>query len=243
MFRIAICDDNNEFLEQEENILKKHLEEMHVKHVISAFQSCEEFIKKIKDGCSYDLVILDVEMPEINGMEIAKLIRKYSITVNIAFLSAYIKYSPDGYTVNAIRYILKDANTIKEYLCECVDATLKKIDMNKRELSVDFSIGRRSFLISDLLYIESHINNVRYYLSDSNSKERYELRSPLKKITERMLPLGFISINAKQTVNLSHIKSVCRYEALLDNGITLKISQKKYKEVYSTFISFKGENL
>lgn len=243
MMRIVICDDEPQFLEVERKIIDEYLLSLGISSWINVFDSAESFHKQICNYSDYDLIILDVEMPEIDGLEIASIIREYNQDICIAFVSAHIDYSLSGYKVNASRYILKNMNSIEMYLRECIDFVLTRKKDVDREITLNFSIGSRTVKIDDIVCLQSRINNVEFCRLDDRHKERLLLRSSLKRIVERMSVFDFVQINAKQAVNLKYVHNVSRYVAVLNNGERMPISQKKYNDFYRAFMLYVGRKL
>lgn len=242
MLRIAICEDEEKYLELEKNIVSTYLKQKGLSYNVKGFSSCESLLEDKVQLEMFDLIILDVEMKGIDGISAAKIIREKNDEVQIAFVSAHMNYSTDGYHVRAIRYILKNKDDLEKYLQECLDRVLETIDQNERELTFDFTIGKRTLKVSDVVYLRSSGNYTVFEVS-FESKETYLLRSTLKKMTELMHAFDFVSVSSKETVNLCHIKSMSRYSIVLDNGKVISISQKKYNDVYRTYTLYRGKNI
>lgn len=107
MLRIALCDDEDVFLNYEKEIVSDYLKQKGLTFRIECFPTGERLLKDKIQLDTFDLIILDVEMTGLDGISVAKAIRANNTKVNIAFLSAHMNYSTDGYRVNAVRYILK----------------------------------------------------------------------------------------------------------------------------------------
>lgn len=241
MFRIAICDDNNLFLDYARECINSYIQSRNIQFLVTTFSQGEELLHSIETGDTYNLLLLDVEMPGIDGMSLAHCIREKSPTMPIAFVSAYINYSLDGYKVNAIRYILKDMDNLSDYIEECIDLVMSQIDKDMLCMEFDFSIGKRLLHLNDILYLESNKNYVDFVLA-SPCHESLRIRKPLRVLTEELKDYGFLSLNSKCTVNMSHIKRMYRYKAYLSGEIGINISQKKYNEVYRIFLLNEGSN-
>ena len=181
-------------------------------------------------------------MTGLDGISVAKAIRANNTKVNIAFLSAYMNYSTDGYRVNAVRYILKDKDDLREYLHECIDHVLETINQNDRSITLDFTIGKRELKISDIVFLKTS-GNYTVFVVSYESKETYMIRKPLKTMTEIMKAFDFISVSSKETVNLSHVRSVSRYKASLDTGVEISISQKRYNDAYRAYTLYRGKHI
>ena len=240
--KIALCDDEKRFLDLERDIITEYLEQKGVPFYLDCFSSGEELLEQKENLETYDLIILDVEMKGIDGISTAKKIRENNDKVNIAFLSAHMNYSTDGYHVRALRFMLKTTDDLKEYMPECLDRVLESIDLIDREVTLDFTIGRRSVRIADISYLKSSGNYTSFYTGES-TKETYLLRSPLRKVTDMLEAFDFVSVSAKETVNLYHVSDVARYRITLDNGVEIPVSQKKYNEVCREYTLYRGKNV
>ena len=104
--KIAICDDEKEFLENIDYAIKTYMNEKGLDYNIDLYNSGKSIMELQKNIVLYDVVFLDINMPEISGLEVAEWIRTYSDDVNIVFITAIISYAIQGYKYNAVRYIL-----------------------------------------------------------------------------------------------------------------------------------------
>ena len=149
MFKVLLCDDNAEFLELEQNILKEIFEEADICGEIVLLHSSEEMILLGTKINEYQLALVDVEMGGMNGIEVIDQIRIYS-GIPVAFVSSFIDYALDGYKVNAVRYILKQPRGLKAAILECIGAVYK--DMGRQEDGILFDLGvfSNSYIEDDL---------------------------------------------------------------------------------------------
>lgn len=241
VFKIVLCDDEERFLNLEKELIAEYFDKKGIPFSVDCFCSGEELLANDVLLDIANLIILDVEMKGIDGITAAKKIREKNDKVNIAFLSAHMNYSTDGYHVRAIRFILKTLDDIKDYLFECLDSVLTNEDLNDREITMDFTIGKRTVKVNDILYLKSCGNYTAFELLN-DSKENYMIRHSLKQTTETMSAFDFVSIASTVTVNLHHIRAVTRYMVLLDNGEEIPVSQRKYNEVCRAYTLFRGKN-
>ena len=128
--KIAICDDEREFLENVGLAIETYLNEKGLEYNIDLYNSGKVIMELRENIVSYDVVFLDINMPEVSGLEVAEWIRTYSDNVNIVFITAIISYAIQGYKYNAVRYILKNERQLKASIYECMDAVL--YNMNYR---------------------------------------------------------------------------------------------------------------
>ena len=150
MIKIALCDDEGKFLEVEKKLIAEYFEDKGMSFSVECYSSGEELLDDDAMLKIADLIILDVEMKGIDGISVAKKIREQNDKVNIAFLSAHMNYSTDGYHVRAVRFILKTMDDIKDYLFECLDCVMTNLNLIDKEVTLDFTIGKRSLKIKNI---------------------------------------------------------------------------------------------
>ena len=239
MLRIAICGDEPICLEHERQIIIDYLQECKEECVVDCFTSAQHLLlsRTIKE---YDLVMLDVEMPGMGGMEAAGKIHEINSKTLIAFISAYMKYASSGYHVNAFRYILKN-DEIEIYIKECLEQLLKINGVDNRTITYEFSIGEREIKLKDIKYIKSQNN---YTLFVTNDIEILKLKMPIKKATEAMAIYDIVAINSGESVNLHRIKEMQGYKVVLDDNTELRVSHRKYNEfIYALRLFERGKKL
>jgi DNA-binding LytR/AlgR family response regulator len=241
MIKIALCDDEKKFLKLEMKYIEEYFTEKGMPYCVECFSSGEKLLEDKVQIETADLIILDVEMKGIDGISVAKSIRQQNDKVNIAFLSAHMNYSTDGYHVRAVRFILKTLDDLKDYLFECLDCVMTNMDLFDKEITMDFSIGKRTLKIKDIVYLKTSGNYTAFVLSN-DSKENLIMRNTLKRLTETMKPFDFIAVSSNETVNLRHITDVTRYLVTLDNGEQIQASQKKYNDVFRAYTLYRGRN-
>ena len=219
--RIAICDDQAVCLEQT------------VAAVRSCVQGIEARVDLYKSGLTllrafqerpYDLVLLDIEMPEIDGIALAKNLRKFSKDVPIVFLTSHIEYALEGYEVNALRYLTKpvDPEKLRKVLV-LVNDRLRR----QRTLWIKTELGEQKILVKDVLFMEAQDQNVLIY----TTKEAYCVRYNLSDYEKELAQDGFFRIHRSYLASLAHIKSTGKGTIMLDNSTMLPVSRSKEKEL------------
>lgn len=242
MLRIAICDDERHFLDVERQYVEKHLTMNNVVYEIGCFVSGVSFIGSLEKDKDYDLVLLDVEMPADNGIDVAKKILEINPSIRVAFVSAYANYAISGYHVKAIRFILKNA-MLETYIGECLDHVLSESEYDNRKVTFEFTLGKRELCIDDILYLDADRNYVHFILNDKMDKGIYKVRGSLKDITDYMNKYHFAAVSYQRSVNLKYVKSVVKQVAIMDNGDRIAIAQRKYKDFRKAFTLYRGTKL
>lgn len=238
MFKIAICDDEKNFRKILYKIIKDYMDKNGYLCKIEEFESGKKFIALGISMTKFDIVFLDISMDEMDGMKVAKEIRKVSNDIFIVFVTAFINWALQGYNVNAIRYILKNNEHFPELIFECMDAINKRMNYSVKKKEFKFNEGIKNVFLEKLLYIESRLHKLEFYIMDDNIN-RYTLYGKLDDIEKELDNKDFLRIHQSFLVNIKHIANISQYEAVLNNGTRLKISKNRYKFARENFILYK----
>lgn len=226
--RIAICDDESLYRQQVINAIENTCKSLDV--LVDAFRNGNVLLNKFK-SVSYDLVILDIEMPGIDGISLAKKLRELSEDVYIVFLTSHIEFALEGYEVNALRYLTKPINHQK--LKEILDYIFAK--QNKSDvLWIKTDDSEEKIKLSDILYFESQNQNVIINTENKTFITRYNLGDFEKELTDK----GFIRIHRGYLVSLKKISKLGKNCVYLESGISLPVSRSKEKQLKEALMSF-----
>ena len=239
MLNIAICDDEKYFRNEIENILITYLENCGIGYRIDAFKSGEDFSLLGIEMLKYDIVFLDINMDQMNGLETAEKIREQSKDVYIVFVTAYMDYTLEGYKVDAVRYILKNNNTLKSAVIESMDAIRNKMNYSVLLKEFEFREGRRKVSPEHILYIESNLHKLTFFVME-DSINKYTMYKKLDELEAELKEAGFLRIHQSYLVNCIHVKKVVRYILTMDNGAELSIPKSRYNEVLKSVAEYKG---
>ena len=227
--RIAICDDEERYRIELKTILNKLL--------INADLNIDTF----DDGniladafavSPYDLVFLDIEMPAVDGITLAKKIRSRSENVFIVFLTSHIEYALEGYEVNALRYLTKPVDI--EKLKEVIRYVQEK-QGSSRQIIIKEDGEEILIDINDVIYMESMNQNVRIVTAKGEHVIRYNIGD----FEEQLKNDGFFRIHRGYLISLSKVKKLSGNDVILDGGETLPVSRsnvKPLKEALYTYV-------
>ena len=164
MIRIALCDDNELQLEVSNAVLENYLQNKSEEVNVELFRKGEELIKQVREKGGFDIYILDMIMPGMNGMEVASLLRIMKDEGKIVFLTSTMEYAVQSYDVDASAYLLKPIDPDK------LARTLNKIFMslNKKEASVIIQSTTESMKIDpvNICYVTLDNRKLKYVLAD-----------------------------------------------------------------------------
>lgn len=217
--RIAICDDEKIYRKQLMTELEKIIKSLDV--IIDEYDNGKELIDKY-DKYKYELVFLDIEMPAMNGIDLARALRVKSDTLEIVFLTGHIEYALEGYEVNALRYLTKPVNPQK--LQEVISFITKK-ESNKKCIWIKNKDYEEKVLLSDIIYMEAQNQNVEICTRNGTYVHRYNLGDYEKELENE----GFCRIHRGYIVALGSIKSIKSREIYVEGDIALPISKSKEK--------------
>ena len=151
MLEIAICDDEKYYRNRIHTLAAEYLDSRGLNASIDLFSSGKEFLSERDNLVKYDIVFLNINMEEVDGIETAQKMCEYQSETCIVLVTAFLNYALEGYKVGAVRYIMKDA--LEMQMTECMDAVLKKMQI--RQVTFPFVEGERTLYTDNIIYIES----------------------------------------------------------------------------------------
>ena len=179
----------------------------------------------------YDLVFLDIEMPEMDGIATARKLREKSREVPIIFLTSHIEYALEGYEVNALRYLTKPINSTKLY--EVLDFVASQMQEQK-VLWVKTDLSEERVHMKEILFMEAQNQNILI----STKKNAYTVRYNLSDYEQELREDGFFRIHRGYLVALRHIKSVEKSQVTLVDNTVLPVSRSKEKELKNALFQY-----
>ena len=238
VIRVLTCDDDRVFLNKLHNLIQSFFYELGVKAKIHAYGSWEEIGTAILS--SYDIAILDLDFSEKNytGIDIAKSLRAVRQDAVIIFLTNYVEYAPEGYEVQAFRYILKSDldRKLKSSLRLAIDHLKSSQEMMKIQINGELI----DICLSNILYFESQEHTVIAHVQKGSNKRQYLFYSTLTTLEQQLAPNGFLRIHKSYLVNMDKLQKYQCHEALLIDGTTLRVSEKNYSKQKEKYLRWKG---
>ncbi len=236
---IGLCDDEKIQLDYIKLVIQKWTEDRQISCQVETFLSAEEFLFECSEQYPFDLLILDIQMGDMNGMDLAKKIRVVDKNLPIIFLTGVSDYVFDGYEVGALRYLLKPVKEEQLYLA-LEDVFLKPKDKKLDYYILSCSGEKRKIDFEDIIYIES----LGHYLKMTTKHETYEWKSSLGQIMKELKGASFFNTHRSYLVNLKYVEKINKTDCLLSNGTTIPISRNNYQEFNESFIKYyRGENV
>lgn len=239
MLKIAICDDEEVFGQHLKQIASQFFNERKIQHEIHLFCSGEEFVKLNMDMAKYQIVFLDINMEELDGISTAKRLRELCKDTFVVFVTTFIDYALDGYEVDAIRYILKNSSNFDKSVNECIETILEKMQYAVKIHRFLFKEGKKVVNEDNIVYIESNLHELCFYIM-KHELEVHRLYDTLNNIENNLDNTKFVRIHQSYLVNMKYVKSMKLQKAMLIDGRELPIAKPRYKKVRKIFANYKG---
>lgn len=223
MLKIALADDNEEILQ----IVQREIENcIKVPVVTQAYTQSELLLFDVNEGKEYDVYFLDIDMPELNGLDLAKRIREMQKKPIIIFLTSYPDFALASYDIKirAYQYILK--HKMKETLPAVMRSIVAEIN-EPRYYTIQTQVRFSRISCDDVLYMRKDGKNV---IIVTTTRE-YRERKTLDKIVKDMNLPELIFIERGYVVNILHIQHIKNNVIIMDNGENLFISRNKISAV------------
>lgn len=235
MIKIAVCEDDKIQRENMKEYLYKILSENNTKHEIIEFESGEELLSKYPQNI--DILLLDIQMGELNGMETARKIRIFDNKVEIIFTTAVLEYIQEGYEVRAYRYLIKPIkfNEFEKQINSCITDIINRKN-NYLVISQKNNLNRIE--ISSILFIETKIGK-RELIVYTKDGIQY-VKTTMNKIEKELEKHNFVRCHSGYMVNLCEIEALNQGMVIIkDNQIP--VSKRKIKEVKEKLTNVLGD--
>ncbi len=231
LLHFTICDDDagmREFLRAEVSAWAKTCGHT---VTVDSFPSAEAFLFEYSENKTVDVLLLDIEMPGMNGMELAKLIRREGAKLQIIFITGYSDYISEGYDVSALHYLMKPVS--KEKLFSVLNKAAKLYEKNSKNILLECTDGVFLLPISEIRFIEVAGN----YVTVHGGRD-YTVKSTLASI-EKQLDESFYKTGRSFLVSLDKIRQVTKKEVFLTTGEAVPLSRGVYEKLIGEIISRK----
>lgn len=234
MYRIALVDDEKVFTDQLEEYITQYQSENPVEFQVSVFHSSTEFIAGFQKD--YDLILLDVEMPQLNGMELAHKIREVDEQVVLMFITNMAQYAIHGYSVGALDFVTKPLNyyTFSMKLTRALKRVPKK---EATSILLTMTDGVKRVEIKQIYYLEVQNRLLHYYTDEGE----FVVRGTLQSAEEKLASFPFEKCNHWYLVNLMHVKEVRKNMAVV-GPYELEISRRNKTSFLKALTDYMGGN-
>ncbi len=230
-YKIAVCDDSGADRDYISSLVRQWGTAKDHTVRISPFPSSESFLFHYTEEKDYDILLLDIEMGEMDGVTMAKELRRDNDTVQIIFITGYSDYIAEGYEVAALHYLMKPVKEDK--LFSVLDRAAEKISKNEKVLNLESGGEMARIPVYQIRYAQVSGNYVTIHAAHDHT-----VKMTLGDL-ERELDDRFFRVGRSVIVNLTQISRVTKTEIKLDDGSALPLPRGAYEKVNRAIISMR----
>lgn len=239
MVKIAICDDEEKSVALHERMVRECLQAAGIGCEITTYTQSRNLLYDITDDAFfYDLILLDIEMPGIGGMELPQQIKEFLPNVRIIFVTSHTEYAIDAFELSIFRYVPK--NNLEAKLPAAVLDAARLIELEAgQEYTIQTASRMEKIPFKDIFYVQRDGKNAMIVSSAGTAK----VRKSLQQVFDELNTPEFIFIDRGCIVNIIHIMKISDGMAVLKNGEQLPISRSHLQEVKQKINEFWGAHI
>ena len=231
--KIAICDDDKRDLLQIASLLETYRHDRKAELSYVSFQSATELLASMDDR-EYDLLLLDMLMPGVNGMQAAREIRERNSQIEIVFLTSSLEYAVESYSVRAHYYLLKPAT--EEKLFPILDRLMADFQRPEDALRIKTQTSVFSLPYGKIEYIEVSAKKLYFYLTDGGKRE---VSGSLADFERALLKRpGFMKVHRSYLMNLQWVQELRQGELVTVTGRRVPVARTAYPQVRTAYTQF-----
>lgn len=231
-FRIGICDDEEIILDKLYQLIRNKFEKINCEFDINKFTNAKSLINShSKDD--YDIVFLDIDMPKINGIEVAQNIRISSPNTIIIFVTGKDELVYESFKVQPFRFILK--SKLAEELTEAIIEAHKLLEKNTYKIHIKIDNKPYEIDVNSILYIESSRN---YIIINTVSNKQYKYKDSINQKERELEEYGFIRTHLGYLVNQRYIQRISNENVIIKNNQKIPISRSRIQYVQQKLIEY-----
>lgn len=230
--KLAIVDDERGATDLLEKFIGRFGEENQKRMQVNIFHNPNDFLSGYSKD--YDIVLMDVEMPGLNGIETAKELRRMDSRVVIMFITNMAQYALSGYEVEAVDYVLKPVS-YADFSLKLKKALRYAHRNEDRKILLTTPERMIHVLVSDIYYIEVFRHYLEFHVTSGN----YKVRGVMKEIEEELKDCHFSRCNHSYLVNLKYVEEIAGNTVRVA-GETLPVSRNRRNEFLAAFTIYIG---
>lgn len=229
-YKIAICDDKQEDREYVRQLTARWAQQRENQVEMNEFCSAEQFLFSCPQP-DFDLLLLDIEMGEMDGVSLAKQVRRTNELMQIVFITGYSDYITEGYEVAALHYLMKPVK--EEKLFAVLDRAVERLHKNTKVLTLETA----EEMVRVPLYQVSALEVQRNYVT-VHARQDYTVKKSLSELMEQ-LDERFFRVGRSAVVNLNDISRVTRSDIYLTDGRSIPLPRGAYDKLNRAIIHMK----
>ena len=239
MLYIAICEDEASQLAAIRDKVQIYLKENNILAELEAYGRSDLLKYDLQEGKYFDIILSDIEMPDTDGMKLAKEIRGCLPDAILIFVTAYLKYAIDAYELEVFRYIPKSC--LDEKLPGALEIAIKRVQsQSDKSYLIQTAARIEKILLKQIVYIQKDGKNAMIICTDSSVKS---VRKSLSDVHKELNSKDFVFVERGSIVNIAQIKSIQKEEVLLSNGVRIHASRPRLEEMKERMAAYWSERI
>lgn len=235
MINLAIVEDDIEAANLLEDFLQRYAQANDIKFNIVLFANGLSFLNGYNSN--FDIVFMDIELPDLNGMKVAQKLRLIDETVTLIFVTNMAQFAVKGYEVSALDFLVKPV-TYSNFSLK-IQRALKHININSDNgISVKTDDGVKRISVNNIKYVEVMNHKLIYHTTDGD----LQAYGQLVNIENSLCGFGFVRCNSCYLVNLRYVSSIKDFILEMDDD-KLQISRARKKIVLQEMAKYLGKHL
>ena len=229
VLHVAICDDEENEIEYLKYAVEDWAKKEDIITNIETYASAESFLFQYEECKNYQILLLDVEMSGMSGIDLAKKIRQNQDNVEIIFITSHFEFIGVGYEVDALHYLVKPVKAGK--MEEVLSKAKCKIEAGEPSIIIHYEGEVVKLYEKEILYLESLSHYVTIYTKGKEYKIKANISTFAQKLSE-----DFYQTHRSYLVSLKHIMRISRDSVTLDNGRQVPLARGKYDQINRAYI-------
>ena len=229
---LLVCDDSQEDLDRVAALLAEPCRKIRAQITVT----CQP--EELEDLSVFDLAFLDIDMKGMDGLTLARRLRAARPDAVIVFVTNFVQYAPEGYEVQAFRYLLKP--TLEEKLVPCFDLAVQELLSRRQSITVRAGGEMVELPLREILYFQSDQRTVTAHLA-GDSREACRFYTSITDLARQLEGAGFLRVQRSYLVNMAYIRRFQSDAVELQNGTWLPVSEKYYAQLKQQYLLWKGK--
>lgn len=233
MVKISIIDDDNSFLLRLKNKIEEYYEENNLACQIETFSNPQLFYYELAEKANYDICFMDIEMPGINGIQLAEKLREYDKNTYLVFVTSFFEFAAHGYSLKAFDFIQKSLLDEKLFLIlDSISLEMKRTE--NRFYCVETDTRLQKIEYNEIIYLYKCNKNTIIVSAD----DELQVRKPLQTVFQELNSEEFVWVERGYIINLEHIMGMNGRDIKLRNGFVVRAGKARARAIKEAIHSY-----